>query len=140
MIKTYIDCNIIIDWVMDREPFSYYSARIIELVENQKIIGIVSPLTLANSYYILNKTLNKKIADEFISDCLQLFKVVPVNVHHLQQAIQNKYKDFEDDIHAAVAIENNVDFLITRNTKDFHSTNFKVIDAEGFINEFKNTR
>jgi predicted nucleic acid-binding protein len=51
MIKTYIDCNILLDWLLDREPFSSYSAKIIELTETKKIIGIVSPLTLANTYW-----------------------------------------------------------------------------------------
>ena len=34
MIKAYIDCNILIDWLLDREPYSYYAAKIIELTEN----------------------------------------------------------------------------------------------------------
>lgn len=29
--KVYIDCNILIDWLLNREPFSYFATRIIEL-------------------------------------------------------------------------------------------------------------
>lgn len=133
MIKAYIDCNILLDWLLDREPFSSYSAKIIELIETQKIIGLVSPLTLANTYYIISKELNKKIGDEFIRDSLRIFSVPGVSLKNIEEAIFNKYKDFEDDIHSSIAAENSVDFLITRNKKDFKTDKFKVLDAEEFL-------
>lgn len=133
MIKAYIDCNILLDWLLDREPFSSYSAKIIELIETRKIIGLVSPLTLANTYYIISKELNKKIADEFIRDSLRIFTVPGVSLKNLKEAISNKFKDFEDDIHSSIAAENSVDFLITRNKKDFKTDKFNVLDAEEFL-------
>lgn len=133
MIKAYIDCNILLDWLLDREPFSSYSAKIIELIETRKVIGLVSPLTLANSYYIISKELNKKIANEFIHDSLRIFSVTEVSRKNVKEAISNKYKDFEDDVHSSIAAENNVDFLITRNIKDFKTDKFKVLNAEEFL-------
>ncbi len=133
MIKTYIDCNILLDWLLDREPFSSYSAKIIELIETRKILGLVSPLTLANTYYVISKELNKKIADEFILDSLRIFSVPGISLKNVKEAVTNKFRDFEDDIHSAIAAENNVDFLITRNKKDFKSDKFKVLDAEEFL-------
>ena len=133
MIKTYIDCNILLDWLLDREPFSSYSAKIIELTETKKIIGIVSPLTLANTYYVISKELNKKIADEFIIDSLRIFSVPGISLKNVKEAVSNKFKDLEDDVHSSIAAENNVDFLITRNKKDFKDDKFKVLDAEEFL-------
>lgn len=133
MIKAYIDCNILLDWLLDREPFSSYSAKIIELIETRKIIGLVSPLTLANTYYIISKELNKKIGDEFIRDSLRIFSVPGVSLKNIKEAISNKFKDFEDDIHSSIAAENSVDFLITRNKKDFKTDKFNVLDAEEFL-------
>ncbi len=133
MIKAYIDCNILLDWLLDREPFSSYSAKIIELIETQKILGLVSPLTLANTYYVISKELNKKIADEFILDSLRIFSVPGISLKNVKEAVANKFKDFEDDIHSSIAAENNVDFLITRNKKDFKNDQFKVLDAEEFL-------
>jgi predicted nucleic acid-binding protein len=133
MIKAYIDCNILLDWLLDREPFSSYSAKIIELTETKKILGLVSPLTLANTYYIISKELNKKIADEFIIDSLRIFSVPGISLKNVKEAVLNKFKDFEDDIHSSIAAENNVDFLITRNKKDFKNDKFKILDAEEFL-------
>jgi|GEM_PF-3658605 len=52
MIKAFIDCNILLDWLLDREPFSSYSAKVVELTETKKILGLVSPPTLAKSCYL----------------------------------------------------------------------------------------
>ena len=85
MIKAYIDCNILLDWLLDREPFSSYSAKIIELTETKKILGLVSPLTLANTYYVISKELNKKIADEFIIDSLRIFSVPGISLKNVNK-------------------------------------------------------
>jgi predicted nucleic acid-binding protein len=103
------------------------------LTETKKIHGLVSPLTLANTYYIISTELNKKIADAFIQDSLQIFYVPGVSLKNVKDAVTNKFKDFEDDIHSSIAAENNVDFLITRNKKDFKTDKFKVLDAEEFL-------
>jgi predicted nucleic acid-binding protein len=92
---------------------------------------------LANTYYIVSKELNKKIADEFIKDSLQIFSVPGISLKNVKDAVNNKFKDFEDDIHSSIASENNVDFLITRNKKDFKNDEFKVIDAEEFLREIE---
>jgi predicted nucleic acid-binding protein len=136
MIKAYIDCSILLDWLLNREPFSSYSAKIVELTENKKILSLVSPLTLANSYYIITKEINKKIGDEFISDCLRIFSVIGITSKNVEKAVFNRYKSFEDDIHASIAAENNVDYFVTRNKKDFKSEKFKVLDAEEFLKIF----
>lgn len=103
------------------------------MIETRKILGLVSPLTLANTYYVISKELNKKIADEFILDSLRIFSVPGISLKNVKEAVANKFKDFEDDIHTLIAAENNVDFLITRNKKDFKSDQFKVLDAEEFL-------
>jgi predicted nucleic acid-binding protein len=88
---------------------------------------------LANTYYVISKELNKKIADEFIIDSLRIFMVPGISLKNLKEAVSNKFKDFEDDLHTSIAEENNVDFLITRNKKDFKNDKFKVLDAEEFL-------
>ena len=134
MIKAYIDCNILIDWLLDREPYSYFASRIIQLTEQNKIESYISPLILANTYYIISKTLNKKVADEFVKDSLKLFKFIDMTEDIIRNAIDNKYKDFEDDLHYYTATAFSLDYLITRNKKDFRDEKIQIVDAEEFTN------
>ena len=93
----------------------------------------MSALTLANTYYIVSKELNRKVADEFLKDSLKLFQFIDITKEMTKKAIEKKNKDFEDDIHYYAAVENKIDYLITRNGKDFKKTNIMVIDSEDFI-------
>ena len=136
MKNIYIDCNILIDWLMDRKPFSYYAAKLITLTEEKKIISNVSALTLANTYYIIHKELNKKIAEEFLKDSIKLFNIVDLTADMTKSAIKQKFKDFEDDLHYHTALSNSIPYLITRNKKDFKKDTIKIMDAEEFIRDF----
>jgi predicted nucleic acid-binding protein len=133
MIKIYIDCNILIDWLLEREPYSYYAAQVIQLTEERKIQSFVSALTLSNTYYLIKKELNKRIADEFIKDSLTLFHFSDMSENIIKQTIKNRYKDFEDDLHYFSAMKCSIDYFITRNKKDFRNDKVNIIDAEEFI-------
>jgi len=88
---------------------------------------------LANTYYIVSKTLNKKIADEFLKDSLKLFSFIDMTEDVIKNSVNNRYKDFEDDLHYFTSLDNSIDFLITRNKKDFKTEKIKIVDAEEFI-------
>lgn len=131
--RIYIDCNILLDWLLDRQPFSYPAALIITLTESGEIHSSVSALTLANTYYILKKEVNQKVAEEFLKDALQLFQIVDLTAGCVRNAIENKYKDFEDDLHYFAATGSSIDYIITRNTKHFRPENIRTASAEDFI-------
>ncbi|MFO7889113.1 MAG: PIN domain-containing protein [bacterium] len=133
MEKLLIDCNILIDWLTDRPPFSVYADTLLGLIENKIVQGFVSPLTLSNTYYILRKQTNKRIANEFLDDVKNLFEIVDVTKEITLSAIKNRYKDFEDDLHYQTAIKNNIDFLITRNKNDFLKDTIQIMTAEEYL-------
>ncbi|WP_410472023.1 type II toxin-antitoxin system VapC family toxin [Faucicola mancuniensis] len=118
-MKVYLDVNIILDWALQRKPFYQSSRSLIELVERKELIGLVSPLGIANAYYFVRKEMGKPLAHEFLQDCQQLFKFIDNPSTALAQAIDNPYKDFEDDLHFYSAIDNQLDAIVTRNVKDF---------------------
>lgn len=133
MDKILIDCNILIDWLTDRPPFSTYANQLLVLIEKKIIEGIVSPLTLSNTYYILRKQTNKRIANEFLNDVKSIFKIIDITEKITLSAIDNKYKDFEDDLHYQTAIMNHIDFIITRNKADFLKDKIHILTAEEYL-------
>jgi predicted nucleic acid-binding protein len=139
MTKVYLDCNILIDWLVDREPFSYFASKIIEFSEKKEIVSFVSALTLANTYYLVSNELGKKVAGGFLKDASTLFRFAGMSEEVIRKSIQNRYKDFEDDLHYYTAIETNLDYLITRNKKDYKSDNILVVDSEEFVKIHQNT-
>jgi len=133
MIKVYIDCNILIDWILDREPYSYYAAKIIEYTEERRIKSYVSVLTLANTYYIITRELNKRIGKEFLKDSIKLFNIAEIPEEIIIEAINKPYKDFEDSLHYYTALKHNLKYIVTRNKKHFPRQIIKLLDAEEFV-------
>lgn len=133
MIKVYIDCNILIDWILDREPYSYYAAKIIEYTEERRIKSYVSVLTLANTYYIITRELNKRIGKEFLKDSIKLFNIAEIPEEIIIEAINKPYKDFEDSLHYYTALKHNLEYIVTRNKKHFPRQIIKLLDAEEFV-------
>jgi predicted nucleic acid-binding protein len=133
MDKLLIDCNILIDWLTDRQPFSVYANELLTQIESKNIKGYVSPLTLSNTYYILRKQTSKKIANEFLNDSKKLFNILDITKEITITAINKKFKDFEDDLHYFTAIRFDLDFIITRNKSDFPKGKLKILTAEEYI-------
>ena len=133
MFKIYLDCDIILDWIIDRPQFSIYAIQLIDLIEKRKFAGYISPLVLTNSYYIIRKEIDKNKANEFLKDSKSIFNILGISRQATMISLNNIYKDFEDDIHYNVAIENKLDFLITRNINHYKDGNIKIASAEDFL-------
>ncbi|HBE03975.1 MAG: hypothetical protein A2096_09950 [Spirochaetes bacterium GWF1_41_5] len=133
MNKIFIDCNIILDWVFDRLPFSIYAVKLITLIENKKITAFTTPLILSNTYYIIQKKKNRKVADNFLKDCKKVFKILDLTEHITLKAIDNRFVDFEDDVHYYSALSNNIEYIITRDKSHFESKNILILTAEEYL-------
>ncbi|NQT24760.1 PIN domain-containing protein [candidate division KSB1 bacterium] len=133
MDKLFIDCNILLDWLTDRPPFSQHAEKLLTLIEKNQVEGFVSPLTLSNTYYVLRKQTIKKIANEFLKDSRILFNIIDITKDITIEAIENKFKDFEDDLHYYTAQRNNLNFIITRNKSDFIKDKINILTAEEYL-------
>ena len=118
---------------MERQPFAVAAALLITEIENKRIEGCVSPLTLANTYYLLAQHFNKKVAFSFLRDCRRLFTILDITRENTISAIDKSYRDFEDDLHHHAATDNNLTAIITRNIDDFPKRGIQIMDAEQYL-------
>ena len=133
MDKLYIDCNIILDWLTNREPFCLFAEKLIARIEKKQVEGYISPLTLANTYYLFQKNTDKNTANAFLDDCRKIFIIIDITREITYSAINNKFRDFEDDLHYFTAVENKLDFIITRNEDDFIKNKIEILNAEEYL-------
>lgn len=118
-MRILIDTNVILDLLLDREPFSRHSALLISEIEKGRITGVLCATTITTIYYLLRKFLDKENAEKSIDLIFSLFDIAAVNRAVLETAIKMKFNDFEDAVIYASAIHSNCDVLVTRNIKDF---------------------
>ena len=128
MTDIFIDTDVIIDFLIDREPHSREAAIIVTLIEQKKLKGYVSSLTFSNLYFVLRKieSHNKVIAK--LDSISRLLTILKVDQQIIKLAIASGFPDFEDSIQYNCALDyKKIDVLITRNIKDYKGSQIPVM-------------
>ena len=132
-MKIFVDTNILLDVLRRREPLYQTSAIIWSWVETGEIEGCISAISFNNAYYVIRRTVNARAANKALTVLRDTFDIVDLNTQIMNQAIDAGFKDFEDAIQFFSAIHAGVDYLITRNVKDFPARDIPVLTPEAFL-------
>jgi len=136
MIKALIDTNIIIDFFLGREPFCRDAEIIFQKINDKKVEGYISASAVTDIFYLLQKAKGNFDATNYILKLIKIVEILGVDKQTIINAILLNWTDFEDAVQAQVAIENKIDIIITRNTKDFQKAKkVKVLTPKEFIAE-----
>lgn len=133
MIKVFFDTNIMIDVIGRREQFCYPSLQIMSLADRRLIRVYVSAMSYATASFILgryNKELD--IFKEF-SKFMKITTATLVDSSTIEQSVESKFKDFEDAMQYFSAKYEDIDYIITRNKKDFSASDIPVFEPQEFV-------
>lgn len=138
MDKVLIDTDVILDFLFDRKPFSEDAAQILSWCENEKIQGFVTSIMLSNIYYLLRKTAKHEKVIENLKMLLNIVDVITTNKDAVLDALHSEFKDFEDALQNFSAQNSNeIKVIITRNSKDYKTSNLAIMEPETYINLVK---
>jgi len=137
MQKVFLDTNIVIDFLGERESFYNTSAKIMTLADKKKIKILTSPTSISNTYYLLSKYENAKTALEKIQKFKVLCSISIMNDEVIEKAITSDFKYFEDAMQYFSALASDCDLIITRNEKDFKNALIPVMNAESYLQTLK---
>jgi len=132
-VNVLLDTNVVLDVWLAREPFWRDSAKLLAKVERKEIAGVICPTTVTTLYYLGTKAVGKQRARRLVHSLLEISKVGVVSKESLAQALNSEIKDFEDAVIEAVAMIEGVDFIATRNLKDFRKSRVDARDPAYFI-------
>ena len=133
MEKVFVDTDIVLDLLSNREPFYSYSAQLFSEADKGKIRIHVSSLTFSNLNYILSRQYSVDQARKKLLKFKTLVTVLSVTDKVVELALSSDFKDFEDGLQYFTAIENNLKTLLTRNLKDYKTADITVMTAEQFL-------
>ena len=132
MIKLFIDSDIILDLLIKRNEYQS-SAKLFTIIENKELKGYTSPIVFANVHYIMTKyggkeksILNLRILRKFLS-------ILTLDEEILDEALYAEAPDFEDSIQYIASEKNEIDFIITRNKKDYKRSKIPALTATEFL-------
>ena len=132
--KVFLDSDVILDLLTEREPHFDSVLDLFILIENKKIQGYTSPVVIANVFYIITKHFNKEKAYKSLIKIKSLIKVLNCGDSEIELALSAEFSDFEDSIQYYTALNNKIDFIITRNVKDYKHANMNVLTPLEYIN------
>lgn len=134
MDKILIDTDVILDFFIDRKPFSDDSSKIIALCELKKIHGFVTPVIISNIYYILRKSATHEKIVENLQKLLIFIDVALINKAMILEALNSNFKDFEDALQNFSAKNLvGITVIITRNIKDYKTSSLSVMTPENYL-------
>jgi predicted nucleic acid-binding protein len=133
MQKVFIDCDIFLDLFLKRTPFLKDAKELFTLIALKKIKGFTSGLVFSNIFFILSKTLDKNEAFENLRKLNILINISEVKQSTIDKALASKFSDFEDAIQNYSAVEIGVDYLLTRNIKDFKHSTLTVLSPKEYL-------
>lgn len=113
------DTNVILDVLLDREPFSEPASQLMSLVERGEISGLLCATTITTIHYLSTKVLGKNKSQNQIEALMTLFDIASVNRAVIKDALTSKFSDFEDAVIYQAAYHAGAEAIITRNVKDF---------------------
>jgi len=132
-VKALFDTNVILDVLLDKEPFSEHASYLMSKVERSEINGFVCATTVTTIHYLLSKYLDKEKSKKSIASIIALFEVASVNRLVIENALKSKFTDFEDSVLHESARHAGAEYIITRNIKDFKSSKIPAYTPTEFL-------
>lgn len=130
-MRVLIDTNVILDYILNREPYGTHAGRIVEACKGKKIFGCIAAHTVPNIFYILRKVYSTEERREILLALCELFDVEGIDAGKIENALKNeKFSDFEDCLQMECAKQYHADYIVTRNTADFAASNIPCIEPE----------
>ena len=117
MKKIYLDTNIFIEILLDRDIENISIEKITPYLESSKVY--MSVLSVHITYYIL-KIKNNTVMNKRALDFIDTINLIPLSNIIVGISLRTFSKDLEDTLQYYSALDQNCDYILTRNTKDFN--------------------
>jgi len=130
----FVDTDVLIDFLIEREPFSTFSAQLFSLAEQKEITIFLTSLSFSNAFYVLRKFGTRDKLLSKLKEVRLLVKILDVNKKSVDLALASSFTDFEDALQYYSAIQHGkISVIITRNIKDYKLSDFPVLTPESYL-------
>jgi predicted nucleic acid-binding protein len=133
MKKVFLDTNVCLDVILNREPFAVDAGQIFEMGKQREIKLFVSAVSFTTIFYILKRLYHTKQALIDLKEFRKFVTITNVNTTVIDLALHSELHDFEDAVLYFSAKESDINLIITRNAKDFEGASLKVLTPKQFL-------
>ena len=120
------DTNVILDALLDREPFGEHALCLFDALESSRINGYIGAHSVTTLFYLMEKAKTASFARQKIKLLLDIFEVAPVTRAVLEEALAPGFVDYEDAVVYHSALHAGADGIVTRNGPDFKKSKIAI--------------
>ena len=132
--RILIDTNVLLDYLLTREPFYEEAKEIVLTCMTGEAKGSIAAHSIANMFYILRKDYGTKERREILTNLCTIFDIEGIDKTKLLAGLQNEdFIDFEDCLQMECAKTYNADYIVTRNIDDYKTSEIKAILPEEYL-------
>lgn len=137
MTRVFADTDVVMDLLARRVPFYNDAASIFSLADQKSLDIAVSSQSFTNLHCILAKGRKASETRRILAQLKVLVTVLPVDDKTIELALNSKFADFEDAVQHYCAVENGINILLTRNTRDYRSAAISVFTPSDFMRQWQ---
>lgn len=132
--KILIDTNVLLDYLLEREPFFEDAKKVILSCTDEKVKGCIAAHSISNMFFILRKDYNAKERREVLLNLCKIFDVEGIDKAKLISGLTNEdFSDFEDCLQMECAKSYEADYIVTRNVSDYVTSEVKAVMPKDYL-------
>lgn len=133
-MKILVETNVIIDALTSREPWNESVEKIFLMSANHIMDMYITASAATDIYYLVRKYLhNTEQSKQIMGKLYSLANILDVTEKDCVDALASPLSDYEDAVVERVAERACMDYIVTRNIKDYEHANVKIILPDNFI-------
>ncbi len=135
-MRVLVNTNIVLDFLLQREPFFQDAELLFQATDAGQVIGYVTATTLTDIFYISRKhTRSVEQARQAVSETLTVMVICPIDRAVLESAFNSGLVDFEDAVQIFGAVAQGLDAILTRDNKGFLSSPIPVLSIQELLQQ-----
>ncbi|NET40097.1 MAG: PIN domain-containing protein [Cyanothece sp. SIO1E1] len=135
-MRALIDTNIVLDFLLQREPFFQDADLLFQAIATEQVDGHVTATTLTDIFYISRRhTRSIEQARQAVSETLTAMAICPIDRAVLESALSSNFADFEDAVQIFSAVAQSLDAIVTRDRQGFTHSPIPVFSIQELLNQ-----
>lgn len=136
-MRVLLDTDVVLDLLLDREPFAADAVAIWQAGEKHQVDLYVSAITPINVFYVARKLKGEETAKLLVASLLATCRICTVDQSLLLAALASTIRDFEDAVQAVAASVQQLDAIVTRNLRDYTDSPVPVLSPSDLLHNIR---
>lgn len=132
--RILIDTNVLLDYLLTREPFYEEAKKVILTCTEGNTNGCIAAHSISNMFFILRKDYDSKERREILTGLCTIFDIEGIDRNKLLSGLRNEdFSDFEDCLQMECAKAYGAEYIVTRNVSDYKNSEVKAILPKDYL-------